>query len=114
MKYYRKKKRVSRKRGGQSTGQEDENTKPNYFNQKVKLMEEGNLGKWYTAPTYPTIKSTSNPSLSQQLKQQYKLVKKDEKEYKTREDQGLTFGGKTKRRRRRSRRRKLTKRKKRR
>ena len=93
--------RNNKKRGGQTGGQEDENTKPNYYNQKVNLMEKGELGKWYTAPTHPTIKSTSNPSLSQQLKQQYNLVKKDEKEYKTREDQGLTFGGKTKRRRRR-------------
>lgn len=110
MKCYRKK-RGTRKRGGQSGGQGDENTKPNYYNKKVKLMEEGNLGKWYIAPTYPTIKSTSNPSLSQQLRQQYDLEKNDEKRYKDREKLGLTFGGKTKRRRRRSRRRKLTKRK---
>ena len=110
MKHYRKK-RGTRKRGGQSVGKKDENTKPNYYNQKVKLMEEGKLGTWYTAPTYPTIKSTSNPSLSQHLRQQYDLEKNDEKRYKDREKLGLTFGGKTKRRRRRSRRRKLTKRK---
>ena len=103
MKYYRKKKRVSRKRGGQSVEKEDENTKPNYYNQKLNLMEEGKLNTWKTNPIKPTIKSTSNPSMSQLLRKQYDLQKKDEKDHTEREKQGLTFGGKTKRRRRRRR-----------
>lgn len=93
--------RNNKKRGGQFGSHKDENTKPNYYNQKVNLMEKGELGKWYTAPTRPTIKSTSNPSLSQHLRHQYDLEKNDEKRYKEREKQGLTFGGKTKRRRKR-------------
>ena len=77
MKYYRKKKRVSRKRGGQSVGKEDENTKPNYYNQKLNLMEEGKLNTWKTNPIKPTIKSTSNPTMSQLLRKHYDLQKKE-------------------------------------
>jgi len=80
------------KRGGQFEKEQF------YTGQRLDQMEKGK--SWFVNPEKAISLSSRYQSFSQNQIKDYKQKKKDEEEYKTRYNQGLTFGGKTKRRRR--------------
>ncbi len=71
-----------------------------YTGQRLDLMEKGK--SWYVQPDKESSLSSSFQSLSQNQMKDYYTHKKNKEEYRLREKEGLTFGGKTRRRRRRT------------